>query len=133
VITAQVFRLESWGSWLSPVECIAWGEPEAFRVEDLAESTTPSPDGLLLWGREFDLLPTGTMANAHLMLHGILGVPARGIGATQMEIGATQMEITDDRVLMVGTRGTNTDDLIPYQDLLLQLFSDLPISQHQKP
>jgi hypothetical protein len=66
------------------------------------------------------------MANAHLILHGILGVPAK-------EVGATQMEITDDRVLMVGTRGTNTDDLIPYQDLLLQLFSDLPISQHQKP
>lgn len=105
--------------------CIAWGEPEAFQVEGLDDADATATADSVLWGREFDLLPTGTMANAHLMLHGLLAVRAR-------KISGLQIEITDDRVLMVGTRGTNTDDLIEHQEVLLDLFSALPISQ-QKP
>lgn len=104
--------------------CIAWGEPEAFQIEGLEDAGTTATADSVLWGREFDLLPTGSMANAHLMLHGILALRAR-------RISATQVEITDDRVLMVGTRGTNTDDLIKHQEVLLDLFSALPVSQQR--
>lgn len=45
---------------------LAWGKVHLFSL----------PDGGHLYGREFELLPAGTMFAAAVTLHGIIGAPA---------------------------------------------------------
>lgn len=46
---------------------MAWGKVHLFRL----------PDDSHLYGREFELLPAGTMFAAGVILHGIIGAPAQ--------------------------------------------------------
>jgi hypothetical protein len=45
---------------------MAWGKLHLFQM----------PDGSHLYGREFELLPAGTMFDAAVVLHGIIGATA---------------------------------------------------------
>jgi len=59
-------------------------------------------------GREFQIIPSGSMSDARNALHGLIGRPSPESG----------------HLLMAGIRGTNTDALKEYQNELAILFSE---------
>lgn len=86
---------------------IAWGEMHIYEI----------PDGGHIWGREFQILPAGTMAAAAAMLHGLIGVDAKPLGGGKAEVQP------GSPVKLYGTRGTETALLQPYQNELCEAFS----------
>lgn len=78
----------------------AWGEPHLFGL----------PDGSHVYGREFDLLPTGTMFAASVILHGLAGVQATVDNCNVARVAANaELEI-------YGIRGTDPDELSMYDE-----------------
>lgn len=88
--------------------CLAWGELQLFQV----------PTGGHVWGREFQILPSGTMGRAGEVLHGLIGMKARLISATKAEVER------GSPLLIYGTRGTDTGALSRFQDELADGFSE---------
>lgn len=66
-MTALAFPA-TYGSRCRPLTAptLAWGKLHLFKL----------PDDSHLYGREFELLPAGTMFAAGVILHGIIGAPA---------------------------------------------------------
>lgn len=87
--------------------CLAWGELQLFQV----------PAGGHVWGREFQILPSGTMGNTSGVLHGLIGIEARPIDATRAEVQP------GSPLLIYGTRGTDTGALRRFQDELADGFN----------
>jgi hypothetical protein len=85
---------------------LAWGELLLFQL----------PDGEHLYGREFELLPAGTMFAAAVILHGLAGVPA-SVGSDNVARVAA-----DADPVIWALRGTESDELVPYQDDVLEGF-----------
>lgn len=85
----------------------AWGDLNLYGL----------PDGGYLWGREFQVLPSGTMADSSQILHGLIGVTAEPIGGKKCRY------LPDARLRIYGTRGTDTEALEGYQDELADLFN----------
>jgi hypothetical protein len=85
----------------------AWGDLHLYEL----------PGGAHLWGREFQVLPSGSMSQAGGVLHGLIGVDAKplGGGKAQVNPGAP--------LICYGTRGTETALLEPYQDELCESFN----------
>lgn len=86
---------------------IAWGQMSLYEV----------PGGGHVWGREFQILPAGTMAQATGMLHGLIGADARPLDGGRAEVR------TGSPVKLYGCRGTETGDLMAYQNELCEAFS----------
>lgn len=80
---------------------LAWGRQTLYRL--------PDELGHVL-GREFELLPAGTMFAAGTMLNGVVGVAAEPIDAEHCSVE------DDAELLIIGTRSTDTDALRGYQD-----------------
>ena len=78
---------------------LAWGDQMLYQL----------PDDRHLWGREFELLPAGTMFAAGVILHGIIGVEAEPAHEGYAYISE------DAPLLILGARGTNTRELEGYQ------------------
>lgn len=85
---------------------LAWGKPHLFSL----------PDGSHLYGREFDLLPSGTMFAASVILHGLVGVPAK-VGSDNVAKVSR-----DARLCVYGIRGTDPAELSLYQDEVLEAY-----------
>jgi hypothetical protein len=78
---------------------IAWGAPKLYEL----------PGGERIWGREFQLLPSGSMAGAAEILHGVIGPEVTMRSPVKCSIDR------DAKVLFCGLGDTSTDDLVPYQ------------------
>ena len=94
-----------------PTAAFSWSVQRVFAV--------PGKRNLGIMGRAFDLLPGGTMINASCIHRGVVGVTVKIISATKAEI------INSEPVIM--TRGdTLPDDLVPWQEELLEAFQGQP-------
>lgn len=96
------------------VACIAWGSSSTFPT---------GPGDQCVWGCEFELLPSGTMRDAGGILHGVVGQMAR-------KLSASKLEVVDGSVVMLGIRGTSTDQLLPHQQALIDSFQNVPQARH---
>jgi hypothetical protein len=85
---------------------LAWGKAHLFQL----------PDDSHLYGREFELLPAGTMFAAAVILHGLVGVPA-SIGSDSLARVAA-----DAMPEVYPTRGTDSDELELYVRDVLEGF-----------
>lgn len=74
------------------------------------------PSGLHIWGRQFELLPGGTMFSAASILTGVIGVEAQPLRDQQYKISQ------DARVLICGTEQTNTRELEVYKDDIAESY-----------
>ncbi len=94
-----------------PPAAISWDLQRVFAV--------PGKRNLGIMGRAFDLLPGGTMINAPCIHRGVVGVTVKMLSATKAEI------VNCEPVIM--TRGETTpDDLVPWQEELLESFQTQP-------
>lgn len=85
---------------------LAWGELNLYGLDD----------GSHLYGREFELLPAGTMFAAGSILHGLIGVEAE-------PPDEKRCQIRDGALLIVyGLAPTETDELDAYRDDLVEGF-----------
>lgn len=88
------------------MNAIAWKAPELYEL----------PDDRRLWGREFQLLPGGSMLRAGEVLHGLIGTELMPCG------WGRRRELPDPGdvpLLICGINGTDTDDLLSYQEELI--------------
>lgn len=84
---------------------IAWGEQSLYQL--------PRDPGHV-FGREFELLPAGTMFAAGSVLGGVIGVAAEPEGRRRCFIRE------GSRLLIIGARGTETRELKGYQDDIVE-------------
>lgn len=75
------------------------------------------PDGGHLWGREFQVLPTGSMLGGAKVLDGLIGCDAQPVDGGHCEIRQ------GSPLKIYGIRGTETCDLSPYSDELAEQFN----------
>lgn len=80
---------------------LAWGEELLYRLPGSRQC---------IFGREFELLPAGTMLAAGALLHGVIGARAK-----PTRNGSHQID-EDAELLIVGTRTTSTRELEGYVD-----------------
>lgn len=85
---------------------LAWGKAHLFRL----------PDGSHLYGREFELLPAGTMFAAGVILHGIIGATAI-IGADNIARVPSDAELA-----IYPTRNTDEGELQLYEAEITEGF-----------
>lgn len=85
---------------------LAWGVTHIYRL----------PNGGHLYGREFELLPAGTMFAAGTILHGVCGVEAQPIDDRRCEIRDGAM------ILIQGIPPTGTAELDIYRDDIAEGF-----------
>ena len=89
-----------------PAPSLAWGELHLFQL----------PDNSHLYGREFELLPAGTMLAASVRLNGLAGVPAV-VGDDSIA------RIESDAITVVHpTRGTDGHALELYEADIVEGF-----------
>lgn len=85
---------------------MAWGKAHLFQL----------PDGSHLYGREFELLPAGTMFAAGVVLHGI-------VGATAIIDGSNCARVEADATLVIyPTRQTDGPELELYQADIVEQY-----------
>lgn len=85
---------------------LAWGELNLYRLHNDDH----------LWGREFDLLPAGTMFAATATLHGLIGIEAK-------PLDDQRCQIEDGALLMLyGLGGTETAELDPCRNDVIEGF-----------
>ena len=85
-----------------PETSIAWGDLRVFSFSD----------GTNLYGREFQVLPSGTMSGVRQLLAGVIGFTASSAGRDKWHVA------TDHPVMICGVRGTDPRQLEPYYDEL---------------
>lgn len=85
---------------------MAFGEPHVFGL----------PDGSHVYGREFELLPAGTMFAASVILHGLVGVHAVVDDDNVARVAA------DGPLLIYGIRGTDTMELGLHETEIMEAF-----------
>jgi hypothetical protein len=95
------------------MNAIAWGVPDLYEL----------PDDRRLWGREFQLLPGGSMLRAGEVLHGLIGTELLPCGWGRRR-GLPRPEQVP--VLLCGIGLTDTDDLLPYRDELIAGMESRP-------
>lgn len=85
---------------------LAWGEQSLYRL----------PGDRHVFGREFELLPAGTMFAAGSLLSGVIGVDAEpaDLGHCFIREGVP--------LLIIGARGTETRELEGYQDDIVEAY-----------
>ena len=94
---------------------LAWGEVNLYRL----------PDDGHLWGREFELLPAGTMFAAGAILHGLIGIEAE-------PLDEKRCQIRDGAPLVIyGLGKTETRELEAYREDVLQGFRDKQLADAQ--
>lgn len=86
---------------------LAWGEQTLYRL--------PGPPGHV-FGREFELLPAGTMFAANVILHGVIGVEAEPEGKEHCYIKE------GSPLLIIGARGTETRELNGYTEDIVENY-----------
>ncbi len=79
----------------------------------------PGRSDVGIMGRAFDLLPGGTMINAPCIHRGVVGVTVKMLSATKAEI------VNSEPVIMT-RENTSPEDLVPWQEELLQSFQLQP-------
>ena len=79
----------------------------------------PGRSDVGIMGRAFDLLPGGTMINAPCIHRGVVGVTVKMLSATKAEI------VNSEPVIMT-RENTSPEDLVPWQQELLQSFQLQP-------
>lgn len=85
---------------------LAWGAVNLYKL----------PSGRHLWGREFDLLPAGTMFAAGAILHGLIGVEAEPIDGKKCSI------VQGAPLLLYGMGSTDTRELDAYHNDVIEGF-----------
>lgn len=85
---------------------LAWGEVHLFEL----------PNGRSLYGREFELLPAGTMFAAGVILHGIIGLTARVNEKKEARV------VNDGKLLIYAIRDTDRSELLIYRDDITEAF-----------
>lgn len=85
---------------------MAFGEPHLFSL----------PDGRHLYGREFELLPAGTMFAASVILSGLVGV------AAHVDRDNVARVPRDAELEIFSTRGTDADELTLYSEDVREAF-----------
>jgi hypothetical protein len=88
------------------VPTFAWGEPHLFGL----------PDGSHVYGREFDLLPAGTMFAASVILHGLAGLHAVVDARKVARVAA------EGPLLIYAIRGTDQSELGLYESDVIKAF-----------
>lgn len=85
---------------------LAWGEQSLYRL----------PNDRHVFGREFELLPAGTMFAANVILSGVIGVDAEPAdpGHCFIREGVP--------LLIIGARGTETRELEGYQHDIVEAY-----------
>lgn len=89
-----------------PAPTMAFGEPHVFGL----------PDGSHVYGREFELLPAGTMFAASVILHGLVGVHAVVDDDNVARVAA------DEPLLIYGIRGTDAVELSLHEAEIMEAF-----------
>ena len=85
---------------------LAWSDVNLYKL----------PSGDHLWGREFELLPAGTMFAAAAILRGLIGVEAQ-------PLDERRCQIHDGALLVIyGLDDTETRELDAYRDEILEGF-----------
>lgn len=94
---------------------LAWGEVNLYKL----------PAGGHLWGREFELLPAGTMFAAGAILRGLIGIEAEPLdqGRCQIHDGAP--------LVIYGIGKTETRELDAYRDDVLTGFQERQLADAQ--
>jgi len=94
---------------------LAWGDCNLYRL----------PEEGHLWGREFELLPAGTMFAAGAILHGLIGIEAEPLdeGRCQVNDGAP--------LVIYGLGSTETRELDAYRDDVLTGFLEKQLADAQ--
>ena len=94
-----------------PTAAFSWDVQRVFAV--------PWRSDVGIRGRAFDLLPGGTMLNAPCIHRGVVGVTVKMLSATKAEI------VNSEPVIMT-RENTSPEDLVPWQEELLQSFQLQP-------
>lgn len=94
-----------------PTAAFSWDVQRVFAV--------PGRSDVGIMGRAFDLLPGGTMINAPCIHRGVVGVTVKMLSATKAEI------VNSEPVIMT-RENTSPEDLVPWQQELLQSFQLQP-------
>lgn len=89
-----------------PETSIAWGELQVFQFSD----------GVHIYGREFQVLPSGTMFGAQQTLAGVIGYVASKAAPEQWSVA------TGDPLMVYGIRGTDPAQIMPYYTELVDTF-----------
>lgn len=89
-----------------PETSIAWGELQVFQFSD----------GVNIYGREFQILPSGTMFGVQQILAGVIGYVASKAAPNQWSVA------TGDPLMIYGIRGTDPAQLMPYYTELQDTF-----------
>lgn len=92
-----------------PVPSLAWGEQSLYRL--------PNDCGHV-YGREFELLPAGTMLAASVILNGIIGVKADPIDETHCSIKPCSSFV------IYATRNTEPAELMIYKEDIAKAYLD---------
>ena len=94
---------------------LAWGETNLYKL----------PEAGHLWGREFELLPAGTMFAAGSILYGLIGIEAKPLdgGRCQIKVGAL--------LVIYGLGKTDTDELNVYRDDVINSFQTRQLQDAQ--
>ena len=97
-----------------PQTSVAWGDLQVFTFSD----------GVSLYGREFQILPSGTMFDARKTLAGVIGFTASQAAPAQWSVAM------GDPLMVYGIRGTDPAQLLPYYSELVELFEGLRAGRH---
>ena len=89
-----------------PETSVAWGELQVFEFSD----------GAKIYGREFQVLPSGTMFGVRDSLAGVIGYTASRSAPGQWSVA------TGDPLMVYGIRGTDPMNLLPYYRELMDMF-----------
>jgi len=89
-----------------PETSIAWGELQVFQFSD----------GVHIYGREFQVLPSGTMFGAQQILAGVIGFTASKAAPEQWSVA------TGDPLMVYGIRGSPVAQITPYYTELVDTF-----------
>jgi hypothetical protein len=85
---------------------IAWGDTNLYKL----------PDASHLWGREFELLPSGTMFAAKSILHGLIGIEAKPLAGDRCQIRNGAL------LVIYGLGETEINELESYRDDVIAGF-----------
>lgn len=96
-----------------PETSVAWGELQIFEFSD----------GAKIYGREFQVLPSGSMFDAQSTMAGVIGFTACKAAPGQWSVA------TGDPLMVYGIRGTDPTGLVPYYRELIDLFKAKQVGQ----
>jgi hypothetical protein len=96
-----------------PETSVAWGELQIFEFSD----------GAKIYGREFQVLPSGSMFGVREILAGVIGY------TESKDVPGQWSVATGDPLMVYGFRGTDPARLAPYYRELIDLFKAKQVGQ----